>query len=44
MTLVPLAAFASNAFSTPRRLLFPNILFWLAIGVLAYNNWELITR
>lgn len=44
MTLVPLAAFASNAFSTPRRLLFPNILFWLTIGVLAYNNWELITR
>lgn len=42
MSLLPLAAFASNAFSTPRRLIVPNILFWLAIGVLVYNNWILI--
>jgi hypothetical protein len=40
---MPLAAFSSNAFSTPRRLILPNILFWLAVAVLAYNNWFLIT-
>jgi hypothetical protein len=44
MSIVPLAAFSSSAFSTPRRLLLPNILFWLAIAVLIYNNWILITR
>ncbi|MBV9986799.1 MAG: hypothetical protein JO301_03920 [Chitinophagaceae bacterium] len=44
MTLVPLASFSANAFSVPRRLLFPNILFWLAAAVLVYNNWVLITR
>ncbi len=39
MALVPLAAFASNAFSYPRRLTLPNILFWLCIALIAYNNW-----
>lgn len=39
MMLVPLAAFAGNVFSYPRRLLLPNILFWLAMAVIAYNNW-----
>jgi hypothetical protein len=42
MALVPLAAFASNAFSYPRRLTLPNILFWLCIGLIAYNNWLLM--
>jgi hypothetical protein len=42
MSLVPIAAFASNAFSYPRRLLLPNLLFWLAVAVLIYNNWELM--
>lgn len=42
MSIVPLTAFASNAFSTPRRLVLPNILFWLAIGLLVYNNWVMI--
>ena len=44
LTLIPLAAFSANAFSTPRRLTLPNILFWLAIAVLAYNNWVMITK
>jgi hypothetical protein len=44
MCIMPLAAFSSSAFSTPRRLLLPNILFWLATAVLIYNNWVLITR
>jgi hypothetical protein len=43
MLVLPLASFASNAFSTPRRLVLPNILFWLAAVVLIYNNWVLMT-
>lgn len=43
MLLLPLASFASNAFSTPRRLVLPNILFWTAAAVLVYNNWVLIS-
>ncbi len=39
MALVPLGAFAGNVFSYPRKLILPNILFWLAILVIAYNNW-----
>ena len=42
MILVPIAAFASNAFSYPRKLILPNLLFWLAIAVLVYNNWWII--
>lgn len=39
MSLVPLAAFAGNAFANPRKLLLPNLLFLLAIIVIAINNW-----
>lgn len=42
MALVPLAAFASNAFSYPRRLTLPNILFWLCIALIAYHNWMIV--
>jgi hypothetical protein len=42
MSLVPLAAFGSTAFSGPRRLFFPNFLFWLGIGVIVYHNWHFI--
>lgn len=42
MIMLPIAAFASNAFSYPRRLVLPNILFWLTVAVLVYNNWILI--
>lgn len=42
MSLVPLAAFVSNAFANPRRLALPNLLFWLAVGVIVYNNWLLV--
>jgi hypothetical protein len=42
MALIPLAAFASNAFSYTRRLTLPNILFWMCIGLIAYNNWILM--
>jgi hypothetical protein len=42
MSLVPLGAFAGNAFSYPRRMLVPNILFWLCAVVIIYNNWWFI--
>jgi hypothetical protein len=36
--LVPLAAIISNAYSYPKRLLLPNLLFWLSIAVILFNN------
>jgi hypothetical protein len=44
MSLVPLGAFAGNAFSYPKKLALPNILFWLALGVVIYYNWWFITQ
>ncbi|HVZ24551.1 MAG TPA: DUF6427 family protein [Sediminibacterium sp.] len=42
MCLVPIAAFAGNTFSYPRKLLLPNFIFWLTIAVLVFNNWILL--
>lgn len=42
MSLVPLAAFAGNAFGNPRKLILPNLLFWLAVIVIVINNWGFI--
>jgi len=39
LSLVPLGAFAANAFSNPKKLLLPNLLFWLAMGIIIFNNW-----
>ncbi len=44
MALVPVAAFSANAFSYPRRLTLPNILFWMCIAVIAYHNWQFIAK
>lgn len=44
LSLVPLGAFAGYAFSYPRRMVLPNILFWLGLLVVIYNNWWLITH
>lgn len=44
MSLVPLGAFAGNAYSYPRRLMLPNLLFWLSAAVIAYYNWWFITK
>lgn len=41
LCLVPFAAFVSASFSYPKRLLFPNFLFFVLIGVIVYNNWYL---
>ncbi len=42
LCIVPSAAFAANAYSYPKRLIIPNILFWLTAAFLVYNNWLLI--
>ena len=44
MSLVPLGAFAGNVFSFPKRLVFPNLLFWLSVLVIVYNNWWFINN
>lgn len=38
MVLIPMATFAGNVFSYPKRLIFPNILFWLSMAMMVYNN------
>jgi uncharacterized membrane protein len=42
LSLIPLSAFAANVYSYPKRLLLPNILFWLSAAFLIYNNWLLV--
>jgi len=42
LCIVPMAAFIANFFLYPKRLLFPNLLFLLAIAVIVHNNWALI--
>ncbi len=38
---VPAAAFVSNVFLYPKKMLLPNVLFWLLVGMIVYNNWNL---
>jgi hypothetical protein len=38
IVLTPLACFISFAYSVPKRLLIPNLLFWSAVGVIVYNH------
>lgn len=44
LILIPLSAFVANAFGYPKRLLVPNLLFWIAIVLIVHNNWELIKK
>ena len=41
LIIVPFAAISSNAFLNPKRLLIPNLLFWLSIVVIIHNNIQL---
>jgi len=38
IVLTPLACFISFAYSVPKRLFIPNILFWSALAVIVYNH------
>ncbi len=42
--IVPVSAIVSNAFSYPRRPIFPNFLFLLFILAIVYNNWDLVNN
>lgn len=42
--LLPLSAFIGHAFIQPKSLTLPNILFWILVLVVAYNNWVLIKK
>lgn len=44
LCIVPIAAIAANAFSYPKKLLLPNLLFWLSVAVIIYNNWMLVKK
>ena len=42
LCMVPVVPFASASFSFPKRLLFPNLLFWLILAAVMYNNWQIV--
>lgn len=42
MGLLPLTAAISNGYSNPKKLLLPNFLFWMALGLIIINNWHLV--
>ena len=42
LCMVPSAAFIANAYSYPKKLMVPNILFWATLFFLMYNNWLVI--
>lgn len=44
LCLVPLSAFVSNAFSYPKRLIFPNLLFLLLLAGVFYTNWQVLNN
>jgi hypothetical protein len=41
---LPLSAFFSTAFSVPRRLLLPNLLFWLLLAQSLVHNWFIMKK
>jgi len=44
LLLIPISAFVANAFGYPKRLIIPNLLFWIAILLVIHNNWDLIKK
>jgi hypothetical protein len=38
IVLTPMACFISFAYSVPKRLFIPNILFWVSVAVIVYNH------
>lgn len=42
LCLVPIVPFVSAIFSFPRRLIFPNLIFWLLLVAVMYNNWQIV--
>jgi len=44
LCIVPLSAIAANTFSNSKRLMLPNILFWLSIVIIIFNNRQIIIK
>jgi len=44
LLIIPVSAFFSAAFSVPRRLIIPNLLFWLFAAELVLHNWVFIKK
>jgi hypothetical protein len=44
LSLIPISAFVANAYGYPRRLILPNLIFWMGILLIVHNNWELIKK
>lgn len=42
--IIPLSAFFSCFFSVPRRLVLPNMIFWLMAAVLVLHNWYFMKK
>ncbi len=42
LVIVPVSAFSTNVFANPRNMSLPNLLFLLALVVIAMNNWQLL--
>lgn len=38
---IPVAAFAGAVFSYPKRLIFPNLIFWILVVIIVWNNFTL---
>ena len=44
LLMIPVSAFFSAAFSVPRRLIMPNLLFWLFLAQLVLHNWYFMKK
>lgn len=42
--IIPLSAFFSSFFSVPRRLVLPNLIFWLLAAALVLHNWYFMKK
>lgn len=40
IVITPMACFISFAYSIPKRLMVPNLLFWTSVGIIVYNHWS----
>lgn len=39
IVITPLVCFISFAYTNPKRLIIPNLLFWTSIAIIVYNHW-----
>lgn len=44
MWAIPVSPFVANGFFGPKSNLFPNIIFWMLVIMIVFNNWNLINQ